>query len=142
MHAYNTRVLFFLQEDGSLDNGQSIKTIMDTWTVQTGYPVLTVDRSYGSPQATARQQRFLLVEDQSGKADSQRWWIPLSYAKAGGSFEDTSRSQWMTDQEDSIIMDLTGELSMLALINKSYTPWREGPDGRQIQYKNYICPLH
>ena len=26
--------------------------------------------------------------------------------------------------------------------NKSYTPWREGPDGRQIQYKNYICPLH
>ena len=26
--------------------------------------------------------------------------------------------------------------------NKSYTPWREGPDGRQIQYKNYIGPLH
>ena len=28
------------------------------------------------------------------------------------------------------------------LQNKSYTPWREGPDFRQIQYKNYICPLH
>ena len=26
--------------------------------------------------------------------------------------------------------------------NKSYTPWREGSDGRQIQYKNYIGPLH
>ena len=27
-------------------------------------------------------------------------------------------------------------------INKSYTPWREGSDGRQIEYKNYICSLH
>ena len=27
-------------------------------------------------------------------------------------------------------------------LNKSYTPWREGPDGRQIQYKNYVGPLH
>ena len=22
--------------------------------------------------------------------------------------------------------------------NKSYTPWREGPDGRQIQFKSYM----
>ena len=22
--------------------------------------------------------------------------------------------------------------------NKNYTPWSEGPDGRWIQYKNYI----
>ena len=23
-------------------------------------------------------------------------------------------------------------------LTKSYTPWREGPDGRHIKYKNYI----
>ena len=24
------------------------------------------------------------------------------------------------------------------VLNKSYTPWREGPDDRWIQYKNFI----
>ena len=32
--------------------------------------------------------------------------------------------------------------SLILNLNKSYTPWREGPDGRQIQYQNYIGPLH
>ena len=31
---------------------------------------------------------------------------------------------------------------VIIMANKSYTLWREGPDVRQIQYKNYICPLH
>lgn len=33
----------------------TVKTIMDTWTLQTGYPVITVKRNYGSKSADITQ---------------------------------------------------------------------------------------
>ena len=32
-----------LQEDGTLE-GKTVKEVMDTWTVQMGYPVISIDR--------------------------------------------------------------------------------------------------
>lgn len=40
---------------GSLDKMISIKEIMDTWTLQTGYPVLKVIRDYSSDTAILSQ---------------------------------------------------------------------------------------
>ncbi|XP_066970347.1 aminopeptidase N-like [Macrobrachium rosenbergii] len=57
---------------------ESVKDIMDTWTLQMGYPVLTVTRSGTS--FTISQSRFLLVEP--GVSQDERnysWWIPVSY---------------------------------------------------------------
>ena len=31
------------QEDGTLE-GKTVKEVMDTWTVQMGYPVISIDR--------------------------------------------------------------------------------------------------
>lgn len=36
-----------------------VKTIMDTWTLQMGFPVVTIKRA-GSDKATATQKHFLL----------------------------------------------------------------------------------
>ncbi|XP_014664771.1 PREDICTED: aminopeptidase N-like [Priapulus caudatus] len=55
-----------LQEQSLLDgssadmlDGQHIQTIMNTWTLQNGYPVITVTRDYVNGGATVSQQRFL-----------------------------------------------------------------------------------
>lgn len=40
---------------GSLDKDVTIKEIMDTWTLQTGYPVLNVIRNYSTDTATLSQ---------------------------------------------------------------------------------------
>lgn len=40
---------------GSLDNNVTVKEIMDTWTLQTGYPVLKVVRDYSSNTVTLTQ---------------------------------------------------------------------------------------
>ncbi len=46
------------EEDGKDIN---VKQIMDTWTLQMGYPSVRIDRQYGAaPSFIANQTRFLL----------------------------------------------------------------------------------
>lgn len=42
-----------------LPPGRSVKDIMDSWTLRTGFPIVTVVRDYCSGTATVSQERFL-----------------------------------------------------------------------------------
>lgn len=42
-------------KDKVLDSAVTIKEIMDTWTLQTGFPVVTVIRDYNNGAATLTQ---------------------------------------------------------------------------------------
>ena len=56
------------------ESGKPVKQIMDTWTKQTGYPLVTVDVKQG--EVELRQKRFFL----SGvpeRDDTSRWSVPL-----------------------------------------------------------------
>lgn len=56
----------------TLDPSQTVKAVMDTWTLQMGYPVVKVERSYLSDQAERvfiSQERFLLTQDNSIQDD-------------------------------------------------------------------------
>lgn len=44
-----------------------VKTVMDSWTLQTGYPVVEVIRNYTSGTAEVNQYRFLLEKGEDGK---------------------------------------------------------------------------
>nr|CAD7201178.1 unnamed protein product [Timema douglasi] len=39
--------------------GFDVKTVLDTWSTQKGYPVITVTRNYSQGQTTVQQERFL-----------------------------------------------------------------------------------
>jgi len=87
------------QEDGTLV-GKTVKEVMDTWTVQMGYPVVTINRRYdGSKSATAKQERFLLnPSDRQNSSDEHeyKWWVPLSFTTVANGFDKTSPNLWMS----------------------------------------------
>ena len=91
-------------EDGVLRHEQTVKEIMDTWTLQMGFPVVQVRRNYDDndrPTMSLEQQRFLLYEDENAtKAESEkgikyRWWIPISYTTPNGEFSTTVPKLWL-----------------------------------------------
>lgn len=41
--------------DGNLDKSMTVKEVMDTWTLQTGYPLITVTRDYDKGTASFNQ---------------------------------------------------------------------------------------
>ena len=47
-------------KDGTLDRDFNVKDIMDTWTLQMGYPLITVRRNYDDRSARVTQERFLV----------------------------------------------------------------------------------
>jgi len=92
------------QADGTLDNGLTVKQVMDTWTLQMGYPVVSVMRSQDGSSATVSQERFLLVKNENSTDDHDyKWWIPLSYTtKEELDFNSTKNKLWLKDTEDQI----------------------------------------
>ena len=88
----------------------AVKEIMDTWTVQMGYPVVTIERDYRAGKALARQERFLLPPDtgDSNHTNSFSWWVPLSFSSPSLGWNQTSPSSWL----DPATADTTTELSL------------------------------
>ncbi|CAH2096717.1 unnamed protein product [Euphydryas editha] len=60
---------------GGLARNVTVKEVMDTWTTQTGYPLLTVHRDYSDRSLTITQKRYLSLG--SDRSDAS-WWVPLS----------------------------------------------------------------
>ncbi|XP_014280242.1 aminopeptidase N isoform X2 [Halyomorpha halys] len=81
--------------DGSLDQSLTVKEVMDTWTVQTGYPLVTVVRDYEKGTAKLTQKRYLQLKTE-GPINDTCWWIPITYTTQDKlDFKDNSPKLWM-----------------------------------------------
>ncbi|KAH8382720.1 hypothetical protein KR009_004928 [Drosophila setifemur] len=123
----------------ALPANYDIKTIMDSWTLQTGYPVINVTRDYSARTAKLNQQRYLL-NTQIAQADRNGcWWVPLSYTTQGEQdFNNTAPKAWMEcgksgETLPKTIQDLPGEdewvifntqLSTLYKVNYDAKNWK------------------
>ncbi|XP_018791450.1 PREDICTED: aminopeptidase N [Bactrocera latifrons] len=85
---------------GLLDRNTTVKEIMDTWTLQVGYPVLTITRSSNAHSIRMEQQRFLFSnqsdDGDSANDDNPLWWIPVTYTTSKElNFENTRPLTWV-----------------------------------------------
>ena len=93
-------------KDGSLPQDLSVKNIMDTWTLQMGFPVVTVNRNYADNTAKLTQDRFLISKSENNKdKHNYMWWIPVTFTAAGGDFENTKNEIWMSNTEKTKSID-------------------------------------
>lgn len=64
-----------------------VQTVMDTWTLQKGIPLVQVKRHYLKKSATITQQRFLIIQEDDSYNQAEEhldenpcWFVPISYA--------------------------------------------------------------
>lgn len=104
-----------------LDKNISVKQIMDTWTLQTGVPVVTVTRNYTDRSAVLTQERFLLLENKM-KAQSQCWWIPITYTTQNElDFKNTSTRMWLQNVQEGTIADIDINENEWVIVNVQET---------------------
>lgn len=94
-----------------LSKGHSVKRIMDSWTLQTGYPMITVTRNYENNTALLKQHRFFMDPEKTKSEldDSSCWFVPISYTTAQESdFNTTMPQTWLecTNQNEAIDKEL------------------------------------
>jgi aminopeptidase N len=69
-------------ENQALPKKFTVKEIMDTWTLQVGYPIIRVERNYDTNSAELTQSRYLSNRDRTRDETDFCWWIPLTYTNS------------------------------------------------------------
>merc|ERR1719367_1644264 len=69
--------------DKTLPEDVTVKQIMDTWTLQMGFPVVTATRDYDGKSAKLTQERFLVSSTDESDTHCYKWWIPITFAPSG-----------------------------------------------------------
>lgn len=89
---------------GVLPPGTTVKAIMDTWTLQMGFPVIKVERAADGTSATVSQNRFLLVKNANSTDNHDyMWWVPLTYTSEDNpDFQTTHPTSWMADTDKQV----------------------------------------
>ncbi|XP_077988242.1 aminopeptidase N-like [Glandiceps talaboti] len=89
-------------------NTYNMKLIMDTWSLQMGFPVVTVNRdSVDRTKVTADQEHYLLYpfdepQDDEYTNHGYKWYIPLSYTHKSEQDFDTPSFEWMNKASASL----------------------------------------
>ena len=75
---------------------------MDTWTLQTGYPEVKVERDYENKAINFTQHRFVYSDNEKRhkfleeKIEDPLWWIPISYTTSSKlNFNQTAPALWI-----------------------------------------------
>ncbi|KAK6644232.1 hypothetical protein RUM43_000499 [Polyplax serrata] len=108
-------------EDMVMSKNMSVKTIMDTWTLQTGFPVINVKRDYNNGKAVLNQEIFLLFKSTGSKSKGKRsekvlWWVPITYTTSQQlNFNKTYPSHWFKREEQISIENLPSEKDWILL---------------------------
>lgn len=112
-------------KDKVLEPSVTVKEIMDTWTLQTGFPVITVTRNYNNNSATLTQERFLLRNGTTKVTTSPfepLWWVPITYTSEKQlNFKNTQPMKWMKAEHSIILNDLGISSSEWILFNVQET---------------------
>ena len=104
---------------------------MDTWTLQKGFPIVSLTRDYNSGEAEVSQERVQTSKGLRARSsvDAFTWWVPLTWTPAGGDFSDTYPKTWLkqgesiaklTDMPDSntaVVLNIQVNRELLPAIN-------------------------
>ncbi|XP_057331888.1 aminopeptidase N [Microplitis mediator] len=106
-------------KDHVLSTSVTVKQIMDTWTLQTGFPVVTVIRDYKSGSAYLTQERFMLQNSTTEVSMGESlWWIPITYTtEAVKNFNNTKPSHWMNAQRSLSLSNIGASNNQWAIFN-------------------------
>lgn len=130
----------------------ALKTIMNNWVNQAGYPVIHVETDTGDGTAEITQERFLsykLEESEEAEKNKYMWYVPLNYAIEGeANFDTTSPQLWLTPSREKLRIQLfsSKEERKWVIFNKQQTGNKTVPLFLiHCKYKNiifqkfYIC---
>ncbi|KAH8275998.1 hypothetical protein KR018_005959, partial [Drosophila ironensis] len=82
-----------------------VSQVMESWTMQPGYPLVTVERNYEKQEVRIAQKQFLRNPLGSGRRPTDRkfcWILPLTFTSASKpSWAHTMPSDWLTCKDSA-----------------------------------------
>lgn len=103
-----------MRSDGrDIDIGE----MMDRWTLQMGYPVITISKNQSEQLTThyitVSQEHFLYGQDPRNNNNSLQWQVPLTVAVGNASATSKERLIWINNKTETHRIDVMGENTWL-----------------------------
>lgn len=99
--------------EGVFDNATSVADIMNTWILQSGFPVVTVVRNYEKQTMTLTQKKFeyenAMLNNKTTAPDGiePSWFIPITYTTQKNiDFIETKPTHWMQNSNLLEVKDI------------------------------------
>ena len=97
-----------------------VKTVMDTWTLQMGFPLVTVTRDYEAGAASVTQARFLVGNKRPDQAGLS-WWVPITFTDPQAGFTNTYNSLWLGPDTEAMEIKEMPDAETPAIFNIQQT---------------------
>ncbi|GMI25629.1 hypothetical protein TeGR_g13324, partial [Tetraparma gracilis] len=107
-HKYGNTITADLWAAWEASSGMPIAEMMQSWTTQMGYPVLTVSdfkEAGGKATVSVKQEWFLADGSEVSAADAKLWCVPILTSTKGGISDDVSM---MREDTMAVTVDLAG----------------------------------
>nr|XP_002730532.1 PREDICTED: aminopeptidase N-like [Saccoglossus kowalevskii] len=130
----------------------NVKKVMDTWTLQAGHPVVTVNRT-GPDTAVATQQYFMMdphdFYDAKYNHMGYTWYVPLTYTFGNDPDFDKPEQAWLNKDEPGVLnLSNVGENDWLLVnVNKwgfyrvNYDDDNWGRLANQLKHDYTVIPI-
>ncbi|PIK35902.1 putative aminopeptidase N [Apostichopus japonicus] len=111
-NAVNGDLWFHLTQAADEDGKDiDVTAIMETWTLQMGFPVIDVTRSYGgNVEYSASQHRFLSnpdSEEQNTYPDlGYKWYVPLTHTSSANPNFQGDQIEWLNPDDEGYNKDI------------------------------------
>lgn len=79
----------------------TVKALMNSWSTQSGYPLITVNRNYSASSAIVNQTK--MTEDTNVTSDTL-WYVPIAYITKNDS---NVKNMWLENNRQTLL-DLNG----------------------------------
>lgn len=89
----------FGHEYNTLPKNLTVKTIMDSWTLNAGYPILTVQLDGTSLKLTQQHYALPIVN----KSDTQTWHIPSTYVVQSDTTQTNIVHTWLPNSSEIVL---------------------------------------
>lgn len=111
------------KEDGTLNSTLSLKELFSSWSHQSAFPMLKVQRNYENGSITLSQERYT---NDTSFIPNNTWWIPYNFATAKSpSFDSTKADDWLPQHQSTKLIEPSSGNSWAStdwvLLNKKLT---------------------
>ncbi|XP_023037703.1 aminopeptidase N [Drosophila willistoni] len=105
----------------------NLNVVMDSWTLQEGYPLITLKRDYKKGEVKVNQKRF--IQQNNLQLETQCWWVPLSFvSQSDPNFEDIQPNHWLECPSNETTLKVGTSKEWLLLNPQVYAIYRVNYD--------------
>jgi len=105
-HRYSNTETTDLWDAIETSSGEPVRSIMDTWIFQGGYPLVTAGRGADERTVTLHQRRFIYDQDgeRTGQSPGERWAVPVNL-RAGVAGQVVERRVLLEEESVDVVFD-------------------------------------